>query len=106
MAMGRRKKARQRSLWVETATLENGLGHPFYKKLNAVLERHGFDEFAEAVCHAHYADVMGRPSLAPGVYFRMLFIGYFEGIDSERGIAWRLAGGTARPGNSRCGSEV
>jgi transposase len=66
-------------------------GHPFYRALDAVLRNHGFDRYAEKVCAAFYAPVMGRPSLAPGNYFRALFIGYFEGIDSERGIAWRLA---------------
>src|SRR4029077_19844673 len=59
--------------------------------LNQLLREHGFDDFAEAQCAAFYADTMGRPSLPPGIYFRLLLIGYFEGIDSERGIAWRAA---------------
>ena len=45
----------------------------------------------EGLCAKFYADKMGRPSLAPGVYFRLLLVGYFEGIGSERGIAWRAA---------------
>jgi transposase len=64
-------------------------GHPFYARLNALLEAHGFDRFVEDLCRAFYAPVMGRPSLAPGRYFRLLLVGYFEGIDAERGIAWR-----------------
>ena len=66
-------------------------GHPFYKKLNRVLEKHGFDEFVEEQCAKYYADGVGRPGIPPGVYFRLLMIGYFEGIDSEREIAWRVA---------------
>ena len=63
-------------------------GHPFYERLNRILEAAGFDAFVEGLCAPFYA-VMGRPSLAPGRYFRLLLIGYFEGLDSERGIAWR-----------------
>jgi len=65
------------------------MSHPFYARLNQLLREHGFDDFAENQCAAFYADTMGRPSLPPGIYFRLLLIGYFEGIDSERGIAWR-----------------
>lgn len=90
MAMGRRK-GRQSGLWIETARLARGPGHPFYQQLNGVLAKHGFDGFVEGQCQRFYAEVMGRPSLAPGAYFRLLLIGYFEGIDSERGIAWRVA---------------
>jgi transposase len=64
-------------------------GHPFYRRLNQVLDAHGFDAFVEAQCASCYAATIGRPSLTPGTYFRLLLIGYFEGIDSERGIAWR-----------------
>jgi transposase len=67
-----------------------GPGHPFYSKLNAVLAETGFDEFVEKLCAPYYKDG-GRPGIPPGVYFRMLFIGYFEGLDSQRGIAWRCA---------------
>lgn len=91
MAMGRRKRERQGQLWIEAGRLVPGPGHPFYQRLNAILVRHGFDERVEAVCAKFYAQTMGRPSLAPAVYFRLLLIGYFEGIDSERGIAWRVA---------------
>ena len=91
MAMGRRKKARQGELWIETGRLVPGPGHPFYQRLNAILAQPGFDERVEAVCAKFYAETMGRPSLAPPVYFRLLLIGYFEGIDSERGIIWRVA---------------
>jgi transposase len=90
MAMGRRKH-RQRGLWIEASGLARGPGHPFYRRFNELLGSEGFDAFAEKSCQRFYAEVMGRPSLAPGVYFRLLLIGYFEGIDSERGIAWRVA---------------
>ncbi len=90
MAMGKRKR-RQSSLWVATADLPVSPGHPFYQRLNAALEAAGFDEFAEKACGKFYAPVMGRPSLSPGRYFRLLMVGYFEGLDSERGIAWRAA---------------
>src|ERR1039457_3949074 len=91
MAMGKRTRERQPALWVATAGLPTAASHPFYTPLNQVLREHGFDDFAEAECTALYADKMGRPSLAPGIYFRSLLIGYFEGLDSERGIAWRAA---------------
>jgi transposase len=91
MAMGKRKRHRQASLWVETARLTKGPAHPFYRRLNQILGRHGFDEYVERACQEFYADKLGRPSLPPAVYFRLLLIGYFEGIDSERGIAWRVA---------------
>ncbi len=66
-------------------------GHPFYEQLNGVLEEAGFDQFCEEQCRDFYHTKWGRPSLAPGVYFRLLLIGFFEGIGSERGIAWRVA---------------
>src|SRR5438093_5733894 len=65
--------------------------HPFYRRLNQLLREHGFDDFAEAQCADFYTETMGRPGLPPGIYFRLLLIGYFEGIDAERGIAWRAA---------------
>ena len=92
MAMGKREKSRQQSFWV--ATDSAGLrapGHAFYDRLSTLLDDWGFDEFVESLCLRFYADPMGRPSLSPGRYFRSLLIGYFEGLDSERGIAWRLA---------------
>jgi transposase len=92
MAMGTRKhRERQEELWVTHSELPTAPGHPFYKRLNALLDQEKFDEFAEAQCASFYADKNGRPSLTPGTYFRCLLIGYFEGIDSERGIAWRAA---------------
>ena len=91
MAMGRRKKQRQQSLFVAAADLPRSAAHPFYAKLNEVLAGWKFDAFVEAQCAPFYAEKLGRPSLAPGIYFRLLLIGYFEGIDSERGIAWRCA---------------
>jgi transposase len=92
MAMGTRKRRqRQEQLWVTHAELATGPGHPFYTRLNELLDQEKFDEFAEGECAQFYADKNGRPSLAPGTYFRLLLIGYFEGIDSERGIAWRAA---------------
>jgi transposase len=90
MAMGKRK-SEQSPLWVPTTALPVSPGHPFYAKLNAILEAADFDRFAEGECQAFYAPVMGRPSLSPGRYFRLLLVGYFEGLDSERGIAWRAA---------------
>jgi transposase len=89
MAMGRNSSPRQSSLWVERSALPQGAGHPFYERLNSMLEEHGFDAYVEGACSRFYADTMGRPSLPPGVYFRMLLVGYFERLDSERGIAWR-----------------
>jgi len=83
------RQSEQSSLWVATSELPKSPGHPFYARLNALLDTHGFDQFVEDLCGCYYAPIMGRPSLAPGRYFRLLLVGYFEGIDSERGIAWR-----------------
>ena len=88
--MGKRK-AKQESLWVSTEEIARSDGHPFYRKVNQVLEEHKLDRRLEHLCRRFYKPVFGRPSMAPGVYFRMLLIGFFEGIDSERGIAWRVA---------------
>jgi transposase len=96
--MGKRKSEDQPVLWVSTKDLPTPAGHPFYEQLNAVLRKHGFDAFVEGRCQKFYAPVMGRPSIPPGVYFRMLLVGYFEGIDSERGIAWRAADSIALRG--------
>jgi transposase len=90
MAMGRRKKrVRQEGLWTPTAALPVSASHPFYQRLNQILEEKKFDEYVEAICEDFYAGEVGRPGLSPGIYFRLLMVGYFEGIDSERGIAWR-----------------
>jgi len=92
MGMGRREQQRrQEELWIAHTELPRTVAHPFYEQLNRVLEGRGFDEWVEGQCARFYAEKMGRPSLAPGRYFRLLLIGYFEGIDSERGIAWRAA---------------
>jgi transposase len=92
MSMGKRKRrARQASMWVATQDLPRSASHPFYRRLNRVLDEAQIDAFVEGACATFYADVMGRPSLAPGRYFRLLLLGYFEGLDSERAIAWRAA---------------
>jgi transposase len=91
MAMGKKKRARQDVLWVATRDLPASPGHPFYKRLNRILDAHGFDGFVESVCRQFYAPGIGRPSLPPGRYFRLFLIGYFEGLGSERGMAWRAA---------------
>ena len=90
--MGKQRKCdRQASMWVATVDLPKSAGHPFYVRLNRVLDDAGFDTFVEAQCAQFYADGLGRPSLAPGRYFRLLLLGYFEGLDSERAVAWRAA---------------
>ena len=91
MAMGKRETHPQQPLFIPAASLPQSPAHPFYAKLNEVLAGWKFDALVEGLCGKFYADRMGRPSLAPGKYFRLLLIGYFEGIDSERGIAWRCA---------------
>src|SRR2546428_13453079 len=90
MAMGKRK-SEQAPMWVSTTDLPVSPGHPFYARLNTILDEAGFDRFVEEQCRSFYAPVMGRPGLPPGRDFRLLLLGYFEGLDSERGIAWRAA---------------
>jgi transposase len=90
MALGKRKREQQ-GLWVATTDLPKSPGHPFFQKLNQVLAQANFDNWIEKLCQPHYAAVMGRPSIPPGVYFRMVLVGYFEGIGSQRGIAWRCS---------------
>src|SRR6202166_818028 len=91
MAMGtRRMRERQEDLWYG-GELPTAPGHPFYKRLNEVLDNAKFDPFCETSCASFYHQKLGRPSLPPGQYFRIMMIGFFEGLDSERGIAWRLA---------------
>src|SRR4029077_19724319 len=92
MSMGQRKRDRQPMMWVPTTDLPTAASHPFYRRLNQLLREQGFDDFVERQCTGFYAETMGRPGLPPGIYFRLLLIGYFEGIDSERGIAWRPGG--------------
>ena len=88
MALGKRKQEQQ-SAWIATTELPKSPGHPFYQKLNELLAEAGFDRWLEALCAPYYAAKMGRESIPPGVYFRMILVGYFEGISSQRGIAWR-----------------
>jgi transposase len=90
MALGR-QGAVQEALLIGWHEVPSAPGHVFYDRLNAVLDEAGFDCEVEALCAPHYAVGAGRPSVPPGRYFRMLFVGYFEGLDSERGIAWRCA---------------
>jgi transposase len=92
MAMGtREKRERQEDLWVVTSEVVGTPAHAFYDRLNQILDQHHFDRNVEQLCRRYYQGRLGRPSITPGVYFRSLLLGYFEGIDSERGIAWRLA---------------
>jgi len=91
MALGRRKPEQQSEFWVPTADLPQSPGHPFYEQLNQILAAAGFDRFCEQCCRKFYAQKLGRPSVPPGVYFRMLMVGYFEKLPSERQIAWRCA---------------
>jgi transposase len=88
VSQGKRESEEQREFWLPTDRLATGPGHIFYDKLNRLLAENGFDLFVEQLCQPHYKSG-GRPSIPPGVYFRMLMIGYLEGIDSQRGIAWR-----------------
>lgn len=90
MALGRRR-AKELPPTITTADLPSAPAHPFYRKLNRLLDEAGFDPYVEGLCRDYYAGHIGRPSLPPGVYFRMLLVGYFEGLDSQRGIAWRCA---------------
>ena len=90
MALKRHAPDGQTNLWIPTAEVTRSPGHPFYQALNRILAKHDFDRCAEDLCAPYYKHG-GRPSIEPGVYFRMLFIGYFEGIESERGIEWRCA---------------
>src|SRR3954449_11666200 len=91
MAMAKRKRhAKQTSMWVAISDLPRNAAHPFYTRLNQILDEDGFDGYVEGLREPFYADD-GRPGLAPGRYFRLLLIGYFEGLDAERAIAWRAA---------------
>ena len=90
MAMGKRRE-KQRPLWIGTEKLAQSPGHPFYEQLSKLLREEGFDPFIEELCRTFYSEPKGRPSMPPTVYFRMVLIGYFEGIESDRGIAWRVA---------------
>mgnify|MGYP000170142675 FL=1 len=90
MSLGR-KQAEQKSMWLIYDQLPQSQGHVFYERLQKLLHQKAFDAFLEKLCAPFYAEKLGRRSIPPGRYFRMLLIGYFEGIDSERGICWRCA---------------
>jgi transposase len=88
MALGKHREEQQ-EMWVATTSLPKSVGHVFYRKLNRLLAEAGFDRMVEEMCEPYYHTHLGRPSIPPGVYFRMLLVGYYEGIGSQRGIAWR-----------------
>jgi transposase len=91
MSMRRRPKEKQDDLWIATTDLARTPGHVFYDRLSAVLAESKFDATVEDLCRPFYVEGKGRPSIPPSVYMRMLLVGFFEGLDSERGIAWRCA---------------
>lgn len=91
MSMSKREGETQPDLWIPTTELARSPGHPFYERLNKILAGTGFDAFVEKLCAPFYAKKNGRPSIAPGIYVRMLMVGYFEGLRSEREIDWRCA---------------
>ena len=92
MGMGRKKdREKQQGLWVAASEIATTPGHVFYEQLNTVLNAEKFDQRIEAICRKYYKSNSGRPSITPGTYFRMLLLGYFEGIESERGMAWRAS---------------
>jgi transposase len=91
MAMGKREAEQQQDLFITHDKLPRSPGHVFYRRLNQLLAEGGFDRWIEALCEPYYCQGEGRPSVPPGVYFRMLLVGYFEGINSQRGIAWRCS---------------
>jgi transposase len=91
MALGRRNQERQDEFWIPVSELPRSEGHVFYGKLNQLLREAEFDPYVESLCEAYYHACMGRPGIPPGIYFRMLLVGYFEGLSSQRGIAWRCA---------------
>jgi hypothetical protein len=109
LALGRRQSERQAEFWVPTADLPQSPGHPCYEQLNQVLAAAGFDRFCEQRCRRFCAERLGRPSVPPGGYFRMLLVGYFEKLPSERQIAWRCADSLSLwallglPAGPRCG---
>jgi transposase len=91
MAMGKRETERQDELFITHDRLPKSPGHVFYVRLNQLLAEAEFDRWVEALCEPYYANGRGRPSIPPGTYFRMLLVGYFEGLNSQRGIAWRCS---------------
>jgi len=91
MALGKRRRERQLEAFVAASDLPKSPGHPFYAALNRLLAENGFDALVEKLCAPYYAETMGRPGVPPGVFFRMLFVGYFEGLKSHRLISWRCS---------------
>lgn len=91
MALGKRPREQQTEIWIATQNLPDLPADPFYEALNALLRQAAFDDFVETLCKPYYHATRGQPGLAPGIYFRILLIGFFEAIASERGMAWRLA---------------
>jgi len=91
MAMGKRQDSTQGSLFIPTASLARSSSHAFYERLNQVLAKDGFDAFSEGLCAPYYVEGKGRPGISPGTYFRMHLAGYFEGLESERLICWRVS---------------
>ena len=91
MGMGKRQRSKQESLFVPTASLVRTASHAFYERLNGALAAEGFDDFVEDLCEPFYVAGKGRPSIPPGTYFRMILVGYFEGLESERAIDWRVS---------------
>ena len=103
MALGHRRTERQEEFWVATSKLPGSISHVFYDALNGLLGEGGFDEFVETLCEAYYEDG-GRPGIPPGIYFRMIFVGYFEGLDSQRGPCSIKIGPGGVETACRCGS--
>lgn len=93
MVMGRKDRERQDTMWIAASDIARNEGHVFYRALNSLSQRHGFDDFVEGLVEKSgiFASGLGRPSVPPGVYFRMSMVGDFEGLSSERGIAWGCA---------------
>ncbi|MFM8792445.1 MAG: transposase [Solirubrobacterales bacterium] len=91
MALGKRRRERQLEAFVSASDLPRSPGHAFYAALNRLLAENGFDALVEKLCAPYYAETMGRPGVPPGVFFWMLFVGYFEGLQSHRAIAWRCS---------------
>jgi hypothetical protein len=89
MVLGKRRRKRQMEAFVGASDLPKSPGHPFYTALNRLLAENGFDALVEKLCAPYYAETMGRPGVPPGVFFRMLFVGYFEGLKWHRAISWR-----------------
>ncbi len=100
MALGRRKSERQETFGIAVAETASGPRHVFYERLNAILAEAGFDAWVEELCEPYDAEG-GRPSIPPGVFFRMMSVGDFEAIGSQRGIAWRC-----RQGRRECRGAV